>query len=112
MVAAALIFKLSLLQRPKMNNFIKTSSVAILSTMTFSACTDKDNDIEIPLSEVPASVITIVQNTLPGISLTEAEKEVKDDTVIYELEGKLINGKEYEIEITENGTIIKIKLED
>jgi len=96
----------------KMNNYLKISAISVISTMTFSACTDKDNDIEIPLSEVPASVITIVQNTLPGISLTDAEKEVKDDTVIYELEGKLINGKEYEIEITENGTIIKIKLED
>ena len=110
MVAAALIFKLSLLQRPKMNNFIKTSSVAILSTITLNACSDKE--IEIPLSEVPANVITIVQDTLPGISLTEAEKEVKDDIVIYELEGELINGKEYEIKITGNGTIIKIELED
>ena len=96
----------------KMNNYLKISAIAVISTMTLSACSDKENDIEIPLSAVPASVITIVQNTLPGISLTEAEKEVKDDTVIYELEGKLINGKEYEIEIAENGTIIKIELED
>jgi uncharacterized membrane protein YkoI len=96
----------------KMNDYLKYSAIAVISTMTLSACTDKDNDIKIPLSEVPASIITIVQNTLPGISLTEAEKEVKQDSVIYELEGKLINGKEYEIEITENGTIIKIELED
>jgi len=96
----------------KMNNYLKISTIAVISTMTLSACSDKDNEIEIPLSAVPASVITIVQNTLPGISLTEAEKEVKDDTVIYELEGKLINGKEYEIEITEDGTILKIELEE
>ena len=95
-----------------MNNYLKNSAIAVISTMALSACSDKDNDIKIPLSAVPASVITIVQNTLPGISLTEAEKEVKDDTVIYELEGKLINNKEYEIEIAENGTIIKIELED
>ncbi len=95
-----------------MNNYLKVSTIAILSTMTLSSCSDKDNDIEIPVSEVPANVITIVQNTLPGISITEAEKEVKDDAVIYELEGKLINGKEYEIKITESGTIIKIELEN
>ena len=93
-----------------MNNYLKTPTIAALSIMTLSACSD--NDIEIPLSEVPASVITIVQNTLPGITLTEAEKEHKDGSVIYELEGKLINGKEYEIEITESGTILKIELED
>ena len=95
-----------------MNNYLKISTIAILSAVTLSACFDKGNETEIPVSEVPSNIITIVQNTLPGISLTEAEKEVEDDTVIYELEGKLINGKEYEIEITENGTIIKIKLED
>ena len=95
-----------------MNNYLKTSVIAILSTLVLSACSDKDNDIEIALSEVPANIITIVQNTLPGISLTEAKKEVKDDIVIYELEGQLINGNEYEIEITGNGTIIKIELED
>ncbi len=95
-----------------MKNYLKTSAIAMLATLMLSACSDTDNDIEIALSEVPANIITIVQNTLPGISLTEAEKEVKNDIVIYELEGQLINGKEYEIEITGNGTIIKIELED
>ena len=94
----------------KFNSCLKTYVIAVLSTMALSACSD--NDIEIPLSEVPTSIVTIVQNTLPGISLTEAEKEVNKDVVIYELEGKLIDGKEYEIEITESGTILKIELED
>lgn len=95
-----------------MNTHLKISAIAILSTLTLSACSDKDNDIEIPLSEVPTSIVNIVQNTLPGISLTEAEKELKDGFIIYELEGELINGNKYEIEIAENGTIIKIELED
>ena len=96
----------------KLNTRLKLSAAGILSAISLSACFDSSNEVDIPLSEVPSSIITIVQNTLPGISLTEAEKEVKDDTVIYELEGKLINGKEYEIEIAEDGTIIKIELED
>ena len=95
-----------------MNTQLKISAITILSILSLSACSDKDNDVEIPLSEVPASIITIVQDILPGISLTEAEKEVKENTAIYELEGKLSNGKEYEIKISENGTIIKIELED
>ena len=94
----------------KFNLGLKISAIAILAASLLSACSD--NDIDIPLSEVPDNIITIVQNTLPGISLTEAEKEVKKDVVIYELEGKLINGKEYEIEITDSGTILKIELED
>jgi len=95
-----------------MKKHLKISTIAILSTLTLSACFDQDNDIEIPISEVPANIITIVQNTLPGIDLSEAEKEIKDDTVIYELEGELINGKKYEIKISEDGTIIKVELED
>ena len=95
-----------------MNTHLKIPAIAILSSLALSACSDKDNDVDIPLSEVPDNIITIVQNTLPGISLTEAEKEVNKDVVIYELKGKLINGKEYEIEITESGTILKIELED
>ena len=96
----------------RLNTRLKLSVIGILSAISLTACFDKSNEEDIPLSEVPSNIITIVQNTLPGISLTEAEKETKDDSVIYELEGKLINGKEYEIKIAADGTIIKIKLED
>ena len=92
----------------KLLSGLKTPAMAILTVSLFNACSD--NEIDIPLSEVPGNIITIVQNTLPGISLTEAEKKVRKDVVIYELEGKLINCKEYEIEITDSGTILKIEL--
>lgn len=95
-----------------MNNYLKIVTITVLSSTALSACFDDDNEIDIALSEVPANVITIIQDTLPGISLTEAEKEVKDGATIYELEGKLIDGKEYEIKIAEDGTIIKIELEN
>ena len=95
-----------------MNTRTKLSAIAFSSAIVLTACFEKSNEVEIPISEVPASIITIVQNTLPGITLTEAEKETKDDSVIYELEGKLISGREYEIKIAEDGTIIKIELED
>jgi len=95
-----------------MKQYITTSVICILSALSLTACFDKSAESKVPLAEVPSNIITIVQNTLPGISLSEAEKKVKGDTVIYELEGKLINGKEYEIKITESGTILKIELED
>ena len=95
-----------------MEKQLQITTIIILSALSLNACFDKDNEVEIPASEVPANIITIVQNTLPGIDLSETKKEVKDGTVIYELEGVLINGKEYEIKISEDGTIIKIELED
>ncbi len=95
-----------------MNNYLIAPLFTILSAYALNACSEHDNEIDILLSEVPAHIITIVQNTLPGISLTEAEKEVEGENTIYELEGKLISGEEYEIKVSDTGTIIKIELED
>ena len=93
-------------------HFLQTTASCILILSAAAACSGNKNQSEIPVTEVPANIIDIVQSTLPGIVLSEAEKEVKNDTVIYELEGQLINGKQYEIEIDGTGTIIKIELED
>ena len=94
-----------------MNNLLRPVLIICVSSLILNACADK-KDTDIPLSEVPSNIISIAQNTLPGIALDEAEKHVKKGVIIYELEGKLISGEEYEIEITESGTIIKVELED
>jgi D-arabinose 5-phosphate isomerase GutQ len=91
---------------------LKLSAFILLSAITLTACFDNSSEVDIALSDVPKNVVNIVQNALPGITLTEAEKQVADDAIIYELEGQLINGKEYKMKIAEDGTIIKIKLED
>ena len=93
-----------------MNTISKLSLLTILSAAALTACKEEENDI--PVSEVPPSVISVVQNALPGIVLDEAEKCTKHDEPSYKLEGKLINGKEYEIKVTESGTILKIELDD
>ncbi len=90
---------------------VKFISIVFAATV-INACTGHESEIDIPLSEVPANIITIVQNTLPGIALTEAEKETDDEKISYELEGKMINGLEYEINISADGTILKIELDD
>lgn len=86
-------------------------ATALLLASQITACDSKKEE-DITLNQVPANIVEIVQNTLPGISLTEAEKETKDDTVVYELEGKMLEGHEYEIKVREDGLIIKIELED
>ncbi len=95
-----------------MHYYLKQSAIALLSATSLIACSDKSNEVDITVDEVPANIVAIVQNALPGISLSEAEKEIKNGSVIYELEGKLINGNEYEINIAEDCSIIKIELED
>jgi len=95
-----------------MHPYLKQFTIILLSAASLIACSGKSNEVDITLAEVPANIISIVQNALPGFSLSEAEKEIKNGSVIYQLEGKLINGKEYEIKIAEDGSIIKIELED
>jgi uncharacterized lipoprotein YajG len=93
-----------------MKNSIKTILITLTAAAMLTACNEEENDI--PVSEVPPNVISAVQSALPGIVLEEAEKCSKHDEPTYKLEGKLINGKEYDIKITESGTIIKIELDD
>ena len=90
---------------------LQLTAIALFASLVVSACSDKSNEVDIPVTEVPANIVSIVQNTLPGITLTEAEKETRDESVVYELKGKLINGKKYEIEIAADGTIIEVELE-
>lgn len=96
--------------RHTMKSYLPITAITLIATGWLSACSDKDDDI--PLSEVPINVITTIQDILPGIVLHEAEREAEGSVVIYQLEGTLINGKEYEIKITGSGEIIKIERED
>ena len=70
-----------------------------------------DNEEKVALEDVPAVVTEAALAKLPGIVFSEAEKETKDGTVIYELEGTL-DGKKYEIEVKEDGTVVKVEEED
>lgn len=92
-------------------NHITKLFITLFFTFSLIACSD-DNEVDVPLSAVPANIISIVQNALPGITLTEAEKEVKNNVTVYELEGNLLTGEEYEIKITADGLLLKIELED
>jgi uncharacterized membrane protein YkoI len=97
-----------------MNNKIATSALIFSSLIFLSACDDNDdkNEHKIPVSEVPANISNVIQGALPGITLHKAKIEMENGLSVYELEGKLVNGNEYEMEIYESGTIIKIELDD
>jgi len=97
-------------------NTHRLTSLLIISAaaISLSACFDKEKgaEVDVPLNKIPTNIINVVQTALPGIALSEAEKETKGKTVVYEMEGKLINGKKYELKIAADGTIIKIELDD
>jgi uncharacterized membrane protein YkoI len=94
------------------SNLIQVFLVVFMTAGGLSAFAD-DDEVEIPLKDVPKKVMEVAKAKLKGIVFTEAEVEKKQDRTVYELEGKL-NGIEYEIKITLNkkGEIIKVEVEE
>ena len=69
-----------------------------------------DSEEEIPLSNTPANVIEAANSALPGGEITEVEIEVEDGETIYEVE-KVVDGEEYEIEVTADGVVKEVEKE-
>ncbi len=83
--------------------------LAILSAlMLLAAPSFADDEIEIPMNEVPELVLAAALDAMPGIKLSEAEYEMENGQQVYELEGEL-NGVEYEIEVSSTGEVLEIE---
>ena len=83
--------------------------LAMLSAlMLLAAPSFADDEIEIPMNEVPELVLAAALYAMPGIKLSEAEYEMENGQQVYELEGEL-NGVEYEIEVSSTGEVLEIE---
>ena len=68
---------------------------------------------KVKLEDCPAAVQKTIKDNADGGKIVEVEKEVsKDGTVSYEAEIKTASGKEREIVVGADGTLIKIEDED
>lgn len=70
-----------------------------------------DDEKEIALEDVPKKVREAAENAVKGIKLSEAEVETEDGKTVYELEGT-VDGKEYEIEVDEDGKVLEVEQSD
>jgi uncharacterized membrane protein YkoI len=71
---------------------------------------EKEEGKEIPVSQVPKAAMDAAQNAAKGVNLTEASVEEEKGQTVYTLEGKA-DGKDYEIEVTADGNVLKVKQE-
>jgi len=78
----------------------------ILST---SALAD-DKEKKIDSDKLPQKVKDAVKARLPGAEVTSAEKEKENGEIVYDLELKH-EGRKYEMDIKEDGTIVEIEKE-
>lgn len=75
------------------------------------ALVEDDDEVAIPLDEVPADVLASARAAVPGIELLSAEVETEDGRQVYDIEGKL-DGAFLEVEVTEKGEVLEIEKED
>jgi hypothetical protein len=84
-------------------------SVALLLCCSLACASHRrHHEREIPLSDVPAAARLAAELAVPGIRLTEAEVEMEDGRLVYELEG-VVDGLEYEIEVTAEGEVLEVE---
>ncbi len=65
---------------------------------------------KVPLSDVPANVLAAANSAVSGGQIPEVEREVEDGVVIYDVD-KVVDGVEYEIEVTADGTVQEVEKE-
>ncbi len=62
----------------------------------------------IALSEIPEAVRNAALGAMPGLVLTEAEREVEDGVTIYCVHGT-VDGKGVEIEVSADGKVLDVE---
>ena len=66
---------------------------------------------EIKASDLPEAVRATLEKEAPGAEIEEIEKEEEDGQVVYEIEVE-IDGKEMELEIAADGTLLEKEVEE
>jgi uncharacterized membrane protein YkoI len=84
--------------------------VVLVPLATVAPADDKAKAKKVPLDKVPKAVIDAIKGRFPGADITSVEKETEDGKVVYDIELKH-QGRKYEMDIQEDGTIIEIEKE-
>ena len=86
------------------------SVVAVLVSIAALAWADDKKPEKLALDKIPKKVMDAIKNRFPKAEITSAEKETEDGKVVYDIELKH-EGRKYEMDIQEDGTIIEIEKE-
>ena len=72
----------------------------------------KEEEVKVAWKDVPVAVQTTIQANLKGGTVTEVEKDTEDGKVAYTAKVKGADGKISEVEVAEDGKLIKIEADD
>ena len=89
--------------------WLSTSAVMCLVMMATSALADEKTE-KIDPDKLPPKIKNAVKARFPGAEVTSAEKEKENGEIVYDLELKH-EGRKYEMDVKEDGTIVEIEKE-
>jgi hypothetical protein len=72
---------------------------------------DEGNEQKIAFAQVPPAAQKTLTDEAKGNKIDTVDKETKDGKTVYEADS-VINGKNYEIKVAEDGTLVSKKLDD
>ena len=87
-----------------------TVSVAAGLLLLAAVARADDKAEKIPLDKVPKAIMDAIKGRFPGAEISSVEKEMEDGKIMYDVELKH-QGRKYEMEIAESGTILEIEKE-
>jgi len=95
-----------------MRGILVSLSLTALSAIVFVAAVGLADDKaeKIAPDKLPAKVADAIKARFPNAEITSAEKEKEDGKVVYDIELKH-DGRKYEMDILEDGTVIEIEKE-
>jgi uncharacterized membrane protein YkoI len=85
-------------------------SVVAVAGLVLLAAGARAEDEKIPLDKVPKVIMKAIMDRFPGADVTSVEKEKENGKVMYDVELKH-QGRKYEMDIQEDGTIVEIEKE-
>jgi uncharacterized membrane protein YkoI len=83
---------------------------AVAAVVLVVAARAEDKAKKVPLDKVPKAIMDAIQGRFPGGRVSSVEKEIEDGKVVYDVELKH-QGRHYEMDIHEDGTIVEIEKE-
>lgn len=96
------------MSRSRLSFIIAICILLVGGSIALWATVDNDDDEKVPISDVPAAVIAAANSAVPNGEITEVEKEVENGVTVYDVV-KVVDGVEYEIEVTEDGVVNEIE---
>jgi hypothetical protein len=88
----------------------RVSAVAVLLVLITMARADEEKAKDVPLDKAPKAVRDAIFGRFPGAKVSSMEKEKEDGKIVYDVELKH-QGRKYEMDIHEDGTIVEIEKE-